>query len=33
MVIYSALLVDRQNIFPMWLVPTLKVKKHSEGGC
>ena len=27
MVIFSALLVDRKNIFPMWVVPMLKVKK------
>ena len=27
MVIFSALLVDRKNIFPMWMVPMLKVKK------
>ena len=32
MVIYSALLVDRQNIFPMCLVVTLKVKKIFRRG-
>ena len=32
MVIFSSLLVYRKNIFPMWLVPTLKVKKIFGGG-
>ena len=27
MVIYSVLLVDRKNIFPMWMVLMLKVRK------
>lgn len=31
MVIFSVLLVDRKNIFPMWMVLMLKVRKIFGG--